>query len=246
MSMRYGLATLEWSLPLRVEAPMKASGQRLKTPSPQVAEGSGRESIDWLLAFLQREISGLTPRELLDLRNEVFEHLHESQLATLTEFPAAVQRALGPVPPRRADLTSEQVIAAARELMAHLQDQLGTGLEALQAGVWHPFAHQGPAPRWSLERRADGTIQRVYMGAWNTITLASAADLLARWWSQLRRCEHESCRAWFLPAHGRQRYHQVRCSAEARYQRFKPKRNYKNEYAQRYDTTRKRKAKRSS
>ncbi len=101
-----------------------------------------------------------------------------------------------------------------------------------------PVRSSGTSPRWSLERRPDGTFQRAYMGAWNTITVASAADLLMRWWSQLRQCQHESCRAWFLPTHGRQRYHTARCSAEARYQRFKPKRNYKNEYARRYDTTR--------
>lgn len=221
---------------------MKASGQRPQARSPKVAapapERSDRERMVWLLAFLQRDIAGLRPSELIVLRNDVFPHLHEAQLATLTEFPEDVQRALGSVPPRRADMTSEQVIAAARKLMAHLQDQLRAGLEALQVGTWHPFAHQGPAPHWSLERRADGTIRRAYMGTWNTITVASAADLLARWWSQLRQCEHESCRAWFLPTHGRQHYHHIRCSAEARYQRFKPKRNYKNEYARRYDTTR--------
>jgi hypothetical protein len=37
--------------------------------------------------------------------------------------------------------------------------------------------------------------------------MASAVDLFVRWWPQLRRYEHEPCRAWFLPTHGRQRYH---------------------------------------
>jgi len=221
---------------------MKVSGQRPRTPSPQVAapaaERSDRECIVWLLTFLQRDIPGLDSTELLVLRNEVFQHLHEAQLAAVTDHLPDEQRGLGPVPPRRADMTSKQVIAAARQLMANLQNELRNGLEALRAGAWCPFALQGPAPRWSLERRPDGTFQRAYMGAWNTITVASAADLLMRWWSQLRQCEHESCRAWFLPTHGRQRYHTARCSAEARYQRFKSKRNYKNEYARRYDTTR--------
>lgn len=219
---------------------MKATGQRPRARFPQRAapapERSDRERIVWLLAFLQKDIAGLRQRELLVLRNDVFPHLHEAQLATLTEFPADVERALGPV--RRADRTSQQVIAAARQLMSDLQDRLRAGLEALQAGTWHPFAHQESAPRWSLERRADGTIHRAYVGAWNTITVASAADLLARWWSRLRQCERESCRAWFLPGHGRQRYHSSRCSDETRYQRFKVKRNYKNEYARRHDTTR--------
>jgi hypothetical protein len=33
------------------------------------------------------------------------------------------------------------------------------------------------------------------------------------------------------------RYHHARCAGQARYQRFKPTRNYKNEYARRYDST---------
>lgn len=225
---------------------MKAPTQRPRARSLQVAGAapprSDRECIVWLLAFLQRDIAGLRSGELLALRNDVFQHLHEAQLATLTDPLPDELRALGPVPPRDPDMTSEHVIAAARELMADLQSQLRNGLDALQAGIWSPFVHQGPAPRWSLERRADGTIQRAYMGTWNTITVASAADLLVRWWRELRRCEHEPCRVWFLPTHGRQRYHHARCSADARYQRFKPKRNYKDEYAQRYDTTRARSA----
>lgn len=80
--------------------------------------------------------------------------------------------------------------------------------------------------------------RRSYMGAWNTITLASAVDLFVRWWPQLRRCEHEPCRAWFLPPHRRQRYQDTRCAGKARYQRFKPTRDYKAEYSRRYDSTR--------
>jgi hypothetical protein len=223
---------------------MKTSGKRKREPSPQAAappapERSDRERIVWLLAFLRRDVAALRPGELLALRNDVFPYLHCADLATLTVLDADELRALGPVPPRRADVNSQQVIAAARHLMAGLQDQLRAGVDALQqAGAWQPFARERPAPHWSLERRADGTVRRAYMGAWSTITLASAADLFVRWWSQLRRCEHEPCRAWFLPTHGRQRYHNPRCSGEARYQRFKPTRNYKNEYARRYDSTR--------
>ena len=80
---------------------------------------------------------------------------------------------------------AEQVVAAARNLMAVLQDHLRAGIDALEAGAWQPFTREGPAPHWALERRADGTIRRIYMGACQTITLASAADLLVRWWPQL-------------------------------------------------------------
>jgi len=221
---------------------MKRAGRRPRARSPQsVGTGTGRldrDCIAWLLAFLQRDIAGLPPRELLALRNQVFHYLHEEQLATLTDPTDDELYSLGPVPPRQPDRTSEQVIAAACQLITALQNELRAGLQALEAGAWHPFVHQGPAPRWSLERRGDGTIQRAYMGSWHTITLASAADLLGRWWSQLRRCEYESCRAWFLPNHGKRRHHSLRCATRARYQRFKPKRNYKNEYARRHDSTR--------
>jgi hypothetical protein len=206
---------------------------------PRVAEFSDRERILWLLEFLRRDIASIRPGELLDLRNDVFPYLHCGDLATVTIVNARELRALGPVPPRRADMDSQKVIAAARDLMAGLQGQLRAGVAALQQeGGWQPFGLKGPAPQWSLERRADGTVRRAYMGKWSTVTLASAADLFVRWWPQLRRCEYEPCRAWFLPTHGRQRYHDVRCAGKARYQRFKPTRNYKSEYARRYDSTR--------
>jgi hypothetical protein len=230
---------------------MKTSGKQEREPTPPAGPPprlgrSDRERIVWLLEFLRCDLAALQPRELLALRNNVFPYLHEADLATLTDFDPDELRALGPVPPRRTDLTSEQVIAAARQFMVGLQGQLRSGVEALQAGAWQPFARERPAPHWSLERRADGTFRRIYMGAWNTITLASAADLFVRWWPLLRRCQHEPCRAWFLPTHGRQRYHTRRCSAEGRYQRFKPTRNYKDEYAQRYDSTRTSTRRRSS
>jgi hypothetical protein len=123
--------------------------------------------------------------------------------------------------------------------MADQQGQLRTGAIALERpGTWQPFALEQAAPHWSLERREDGTIRRTYMGDCRTITLASAVDLFVRSWPQLRRCEHQSCEAWFLPTHGRQRYHDARCAGQARYERFKPKRDYKSEYARRYDSTR--------
>jgi hypothetical protein len=191
------------------------------------------------LAFLRCDVAALRGGELLALRNDVFPYLHEANLATLMEPDPDELCALSRVPPRRADVTSHQVIVAARSLMAALQEQLRAGLDALQqTGTWEPFGRAGAAPRWSLEQHADGTVRRAHMGAWRTITLASAADLVVRWWPQLRRCEHEPCRAWFFPTHGRQRYHDARCAAEARYQRFKPKRDYKAEYARRYDSTR--------
>ena len=81
------------------------------------------------------------------------------------------------------------------------------------------------------EARADGTVRRAYAGNWSTITLASAADLLAHWWSELRRCAYPPCSVLFLPEEGpRQKYHDRKCSALIRYYRLpKVKRNYKQE-----------------
>jgi hypothetical protein len=231
---------------------MKTSGTRTRGPAPQAAaplasQRSDRERILWLLEFLQCDVAALRPGELLDLRNDVFPYLHYADSATVTVFEANELRALGPVATRRANEDSHQVIASARDLMAGLQGQLRAGIDALQqAGVWQPFGLQGPAPSWSLERSADGSIRRTYLGAWRTITLASAVDLFVRWWPQLCRCEHEACRVWFLPTHGRQRYHDAACAGRARYQRFKPTRDYKTEYSRRYDSTRTAPRRRSS
>ena len=177
--------------------------------------------------------------ELLALRNEVFPYLHGKSHATLTVIDEDELLAHGPGS-HRGDLAwmSRHVIAAAREFMGGLQDDLRAGVNALQAGMWHPFGLQGPAPSWSFERGDDGAIVRAYMGGWRTITVASAADVLVRWWPELRRCKHEPCGVWFLPTHGRQWYHDARCASAARYQRFKPTRNYKAEYARRHDSTR--------
>ena len=222
---------------------MKTSRQRKRRSAsgdvaPPVQQYSDRECIRWLLEFLRCDLAALRPRELLDLRNEVFPYLHYKSRATVTVVHEDELLAHGPVPPRRPGVDFRHAIAAARKFMGGLQDDLRAGVNALQAGMWHPFGLQGPAPSWSLERGDDGAIMRTYMGEWRAITIASAADLLVRWWSELRRCKHEPCGTWFLPTHGRQCYHDARCASAARYQRFKPTRNYKAEYARRHDSTR--------
>ena len=222
---------------------MKTSRQRQRRSAPgdvapPVQQYSDRECMLWLLEFLRCDLAALRPRELLDLRNEVFPYLHYKSRATVTVFHEDELLAHGPVPPRRPGVDSRHVIAAARKFMGGLQDDLRAGINALQAGMWHPFGRQGPAPSWSLERGDDGAIMRAYMGEWRAITIASAADVLVRWWPELRRCKHEPCGTWFLPTHGRQCYHDARCASAARYQRFKPTRNYKAEYARRHDSTR--------
>ena len=222
---------------------MKTSRQRKRRSAPgDVAppgqQYSDRECIRWLLEFLRCDLAALRPGELRALRNEVFPYLLYKSRATLTVIDKDELLALGPLPPRRPGVDARHVIAAAREFMGRLQDDLRAGVNALQAGMWHPFGLQGPAPSWLFERGDDGTIVRAYMGGWRTITIASAADVLVRWWPELRRCKHAPCGVWFLPTHGRQWYHDARCASAARYQRFKPTRNYKAEYARRHDSTR--------
>lgn len=230
---------------------MKTSRRRKTGPAPQAEltapDRSDRERILWLLGFLRRDLAALRPGELLDLRNDVFPYLHSGDFATLTDFDADELRALGPIPPRHSNDASRKIIGAVRDLMAGLQGQLRAGIDTLlETGAWQPFRLDRPAPHWSLERCPDGSIRRSYMGRWSTITIASAADLVVRWWPQLRRCHNATCRAWFLPRHGRQQYHDTRCSNETRYQRFKPTRDYKTEYSRRYDSTRTSTPRRSS
>ena len=118
----------------------------------------------WLLEFLRCDLAALRPGELLDLRNEVFPYLHYKSRATVTVVHEDELLAHGPVPPRRPGVDARHVIAAARTFMDGLQDDLRAGVNALQAGMWHPFGRQGPAPSWSLERGDDGAIVRAYMG----------------------------------------------------------------------------------
>ena len=126
-----------------------------------------------------------------------------------------------------------------RELMGGVQHDLWAGVNALQAGMWQTlWPGRDRRRRGPFERGDDEAIVRIYLGNWRTITVASAADVLVRWWPELRRCKHEPCGVWFLPTHGRQWYHDARCASTARYQRFKPTRDYKAEYVRRHDSTR--------
>jgi hypothetical protein len=68
------------------------------------------------------------------------------------------------------------------------------------------------------------------MGARSTITLASAADLLVRWWPQLRRREHEPCGPCSCRRIGVSGI-TTAVARGTRYQRFKPTRDHKAAYA---------------
>ena len=148
---------------------MKTSRQQKRRSAPgdvapPVQTYSDRECIRWLLEFLRCDLAALRPGELLALRNEVFPYLLYKSRATLTVIDKDELLAHGPVPPRRPGVDARHVIAAAREFMGGLQDDLRAGVNALQAGMWHPFGLQGPAPSWSFKRGDDGAIVRAYMG----------------------------------------------------------------------------------
>ena len=142
---------------------MKTSRQQQRRSAPgDVAppgqQHSDRECIRWLLEFLRCDLAALRPGELLALRNEVFPYLLYKSRATLTVIHEDELLAHGPVPPRRPGVDARHVIAAAREFMGGVQDELRAGVNALQASMWHPFGLQGPAPSWSFEtgrRRGD-------------------------------------------------------------------------------------------
>jgi hypothetical protein len=182
-----------------------------------------RVRLEWLLTFLRVDIDAMRPGALLDLLTDVFEMLQLPALASVTEFDDPDLRALKPA---RVDAT-DPIVVLKRDLLTRLQRALRTGVDALSdRGSWAPFgliAAHGVAPRWTFERRADGVVVRAYVGAWLPITIGAAADLLVHAWPELRRCKYASCGVLFLPEEGRQRYHDPKCSARARWHRLPPR-----------------------
>ena len=163
--------------------------------------------------------------ELLDLRDDAYLFINEAgnQQRTTVE-----------------DLYLEETSDDwAADFLADVQHDLRQGFDRLHSvGNWHPFGGlEDPAPHWVLWRLDDGTLVRRYAGVTKLIFMAAAADLLVDWWPKLRRCKHEVCRTWFLPRHGRQIYHDARCSQQARWKNFAPKRtrDYHAEYARRVE-----------
>ena len=140
---------------------MKTSRQQKRRSAPgdvapPVQQYSDRECIRWLLEFLRCDLAALRPRELLALRNEVFPYLHRKSHATLTDIDKDELLALGPGSPRRPGVESRQVIAAARELMGGVQHDLWAGVNALQAGMWHPLACRDRRRRGCLNGATTG------------------------------------------------------------------------------------------
>jgi hypothetical protein len=189
------------------------------------------DRLRWVLDFVNRNLDTEKPGALLDLRNDVFPVLHEPFNAMVSGSSSL--RGLGKI--RTAEDVGP-VLGAARALLADVQSRLREGLDLLERGaMWRPFGNEA-APGWIVEPVAKGRFARSYFGTWAGITTAVAADLIVDHWADIRRCANPDCRRWFLPTHGRQRFHDPHCSWIVRYARFRPKRDYKTEYSRRYET----------
>lgn len=202
---------------------------------------SARVRMQWLLEFLRRDVDALTPGELLDLRLEIVPF----------GFGMPVdERPAGDTPAFPDDDTALKVLG-------ELQLELRGAMEALDDGrMWLPFGITDeqrksprvaaeasavaywngavpvtpkPPPVWVVEPFGDG-LHRRYSGDFDTLFRLAAEALLIEFWP-LRRCKYEGCQAWFLPRHGRQRYHTPSC----RQQKFSStrQRDYKAEYRDR-------------
>lgn len=203
---------------------------------------SERERLEWLLVFLRTDVETMRPGELLDLRDDVMRlRQHGAAVDMLSPEEAAaivagdfIFRSEG----RQQHFTGDplpRMIASSRELLSELQESLRAGIAALErTGRWRPFTERS-APRWELVRHGSA-IARHYTGSVTQVFMASAADLLTTWWPRLRRCKHEPCRTLFLPSHGKKEYHDPKCSQQARWVKFAPKRerDYHEEYARRH------------
>ncbi|MBI3046853.1 MAG: hypothetical protein HYY76_00930 [Acidobacteria bacterium] len=167
---------------------------------------SDRERILWLLDFLRQDLAAIRPGALWDLRDGAIRVLQNAHVRVAWPREGRLQAAI------------------ARDLTA-VQSRLRAGIVELHQGHhWYPFHRQSPpAPEWVVRTTDDGGVLfRTHSSPeMVSVLIASAVDLLMRWWPQLRRCRH--CEALFLPRHGRQWYHDTRCSGSARYVKFKAK-----------------------
>jgi hypothetical protein len=194
-----------------------------RTPPAPPSVPPDRERINWLLEFLRRDLTALRAGERLDLRDDMNRLLAYRDPASSmpSEPPDGYAFAL-------AKLKGAPDISWPDSLVLEVQTKLTAGIALLEAGrPWKPF---DKAQHPVFTRRADNTIARQYQGgSYGTVMLASALDLLVQWWPQLRRCAYPPCHVLFLPEEGRQKYHDKKCSANARWHKFAPKRNHQVE-----------------
>ncbi|MGH9322584.1 MAG: hypothetical protein ACRD3V_22200 [Vicinamibacteria bacterium] len=203
---------------------------------------SERDRVLWLLEFVRRDIAALRFGELFDLREDALHRFRVEASITPVEgnvmiFGATPGDRLEDWYPVAAEDRSLDISETTARTLTKLQERVRAGMDALETtGVWRPFSERNlEPPEWFLERREDGTLGRRYPGRITSVFLAAVSDLLEKWWPELRRCERKECRAWFLPQHGRQVYHDSNCSYQVRWAKFakKRKRDYHGEYEKR-------------
>lgn len=197
-------------------------------------------TIEWLLKFLQQDLDSLQPGELIDLRQNARQFRDPRPALAPDVARARIEASLAKhyFDPPLVELsgTLEEITQSARALLAPLQERLRAGVEALDAtDLWVLTVEPEKRPTTVLELYPDGQVVRRFSGRFEEVFLQSAADLLARWWPELRRCKYERCGAWFLPRHGRQLYHDAPCSAVRRQETWRAEhgRDYQAEHKKR-------------
>lgn len=207
---------------------------------PQSDESAERERVLWLLRLLRADLEGLRFGELVDMRDDALSFPDPVPAPDMRDVLRRIEEGdqywahVTFDPPLLKAGGRDEVEAAAQGLLAPLQKEVLRGISLLDEGQpWPVFSDQWPAPQWVVEARGQGSPYRRFSGTFQAVFLATATDLLVRWWPELRRCKYEKCRALFLPAHGRQRYHDPSCSAAKRQKRYQPKRDYAAEYERR-------------
>ncbi len=159
----------------------------------------------WLLNFMQQDLTTLRPGEQIDLLEDC---------ATLLGWRD--KDAVRVLPP------DGYALALGKKkwpdsVVLDVQQELNRGVKELEAGgSWRPFDEALTPVFCAKKDKADRTIERRYDGKYGAVMLASAVDLLVKFWPQIRRCELASCHRLFLPADGRQRFHVPACADLAR------------------------------
>ena len=218
----------------------RASGTRTAepptTPAPAPPAESERNRIEWLLTFIRTPLPSLRDGQLLDLRQDAWRFL---QFYCVESKPEQKQDSLPAGLMERAVLLRVQGALAngirnwEKNLPWNVLDQRPVVFDDVEG---HPTPWVSEEPfAIVLTRRPDGTGERRFSGAEPTVLINAAAELLYEWWPQLRRCRH--CGIRFLPTHGRQRYHNHDCAAQARSTKSREKRprDYHEEYRKRLE-----------
>ena len=194
-------------------------------PAAPPPEPSPEERIDWLLTFLQRDLTTLRAGERIDLNEDMSRLLHfrdpAIDLASVTP-PDGYTFAL-------AKMKGAPEVSWPDSLVLDVQTKLKAGIAHLEAGRrWEPF-DKPLIPVFNVG--PDKTVARNYRGRYEDIMLASAVDLLVAFWPRIERCAYQPCGLLFRQTHGRQHYHDPKCSKLERWYRLqpKPKRDYKQE-----------------